>query len=130
MIELKYVKENRPFQRFLDKHYTGKLVPVDRYLNGKATIKFFCFGCYQEFYAKPGYLINIESQRHRCNGKYESLSQPQLATISKPKMSDADKDLIISLHKQGFSMGKIAKQIGVSKDVVKYQIRKKKGKAK
>lgn len=128
MIQLRYVKENRDYQRILDKHYSGKVIPIDRYINEKAIINHYCFACCNEFYSRPSYLISI--QKHDCTGKLATIEQPKGESITKRKLTDDDLALIVSLHEQGFSANKISKQIGISKDAVKYQLRKLKEKKK
>jgi hypothetical protein len=63
-IELGYVKENRAYQKSLDKRFSGKIVAVDRYVNPRATIKHGCLDCGQTFWARPGCLLKLNTTDH------------------------------------------------------------------
>ncbi|KKK37529.1 hypothetical protein WQ57_13915 [Mesobacillus campisalis] len=126
MVNLNYVKQNRQYQRLLDKKYNGRIIPVDQFINGRAVIHHYCFTC-GYFYAKPGWLINRAVSRHYC-----SIRNPEVKVIKpvpksksrKPKMTEEMKLTMIKLRNDGISQYEIAKQLGVSRDAVKYHLKK------
>lgn len=127
MVKLNHVRENREYQRLLDRTYHGKVVPINRYINSKAILLHYCFGCYNEFYAKPLWLLTKESQRHDCKvSRYESLvySNPVIkAPVPKKKIPEEVLEQIFELHNQGLTQVEIAKRTGINRKTIGKHIR-------
>ena len=64
----KHEKRNKAYQSALDKVYFGKVIPLANYANAKCIILHKCTECGREFYAKCGWLVTKENQRHVCGG--------------------------------------------------------------
>jgi hypothetical protein len=119
LIKLKYVKENRPYQRVLDKHYHGTVIPTDRFLNGKSTILHYCFSCGQSFYAKPNFLLL--TQRHVC-GADQTFTHK--SSTSRNKLTKKQKEEVCKLFKEGQTVSQIARLFYVRPTQVRYQLKK------
>jgi hypothetical protein len=121
MVKLNYISYNREYQRLLDRTYHGKVIPIERYINGKSVLLHSCLGCYNEFYARPEWLLTKESQRHDCkNSRYESIAYSQIikATVPKKKIPAELVQRIIELHNQGISNIEIARRTGINRKTV------------
>lgn len=121
-IQLNYVNENREYQRVLDTKFKGIIVPVDRYVNPKATIRHGCLMCGAILYARPSYLINLCNSDHYCIKEKDN--KKHYNKQSKARISDEIKETILSFHNQGFSAYQIAGQLGISRDTVRYHLKK------
>lgn len=64
----KHEERNKAYQSALDKVYDGTVIPLANYANAKCIILHKCTECGKEFYAKCGWLISKEDQRHVCGG--------------------------------------------------------------
>lgn len=133
-IKLGYVKENRDYQKALDRRFGGKIVAIHKYVNPKATIKHGCLDCGQTFWARPGYLINLDTTDHFCirqneNKRTNTKSKPAKGKVSKPKKTNAPEELneMLILSNQGVSISEIARKLGLSRDRVRYWLGKARG---
>jgi transcriptional regulator with PAS, ATPase and Fis domain len=125
-IQLGYVNENRKYQRVLDTKYKGIIVAVDRYVNSKATIKHGCLMCGEIFWARPGYLVNLYNSDHYCIKQNDNKKHYNTKN-SKARINDEMKKTILTFHNQGFSAYQIAGQLGISRDTVRYHLKKMRG---
>lgn len=64
----KHEERNKTYQKALNKVYDGTVIPLANYANAKCIILHKCTECGKEFYAKCGWLISKEDQRHVCGG--------------------------------------------------------------
>ncbi|MCK2018840.1 hypothetical protein [Peribacillus frigoritolerans] len=125
-MKLNYVNDNREYQRILDRTYHGKVIPIERYINPKAVLLHSCLGCYNEFYARPEWLLTKESQKHDCNSsRYESIAYSQTikAPVPKKKIPAEVLQEIFELHNQGVTQVEIAKRTGVNRKTIGKHIR-------
>lgn len=125
-MKLNYISDNREYQRLLDRTYHGKVIPIERYINGKSVLLHSCLGCYNEFYARPEWLLTKESQKHECNSsRYESIAYSQTikATVPKKKIPGEVLGRIFELHNQGITNVEIAKRTGINRKTIGKHIR-------
>lgn len=102
------------YQKALNKVYGGTIVPLERYINAKATLIHKCTECNKEFYGKPGWLVTMSDQRHICyidNGNLKVSSKSR-------KISEDEKLELCKLFKSGMSTSKLSKNFGISKYMV------------
>ncbi|QFT88092.1 hypothetical protein FIU87_05525 [Bacillus sp. THAF10] len=70
----KHYKDNKLYQKSLDNVYgVSYITPVEKFINGKATILHHCSKCSSYFYGKPQNLLTIQTQHHRCSLPYGSI---------------------------------------------------------
>lgn len=103
----------------LDERYHGTVTFNGHYINPHAVLIHKCSECHNQFYAKPLWLVN-GVQPHECYFHKPATRKPEV----KRKVTDDDIELMKELYKQGFSMTKIADQIGVSRPTVTKYLRK------
>ncbi|MEP9409710.1 hypothetical protein ABKP09_25905 [Peribacillus frigoritolerans] len=129
-MKLNYVSDNREYQRLLDRTYHGKVIPIDRYINGKAVLLHFCLGCHQEFYGRPGWLLNKESQSHECYTNYgdqtgKRVDRSKSVAVAKGrKTTDLQKKQMLELATKGHGTREIARLVGVASGTVSYYLKK------
>lgn len=125
-MKLNYVNDNREYQRLIDRTYHGKVIPIEKYINGKAILLHYCFGCFSEFHARPEWLLTKESQRHNCKAnRYDSIeySQTIKAPVPKKKIPAEVLQEIFELHKKGLTQVEIAKRTGLNRKTIGKHIR-------
>lgn len=121
MVKLNYVNDNREYQRLLDRTYHGRVIPIERYINDKSVLLHSCLGCYNEFYARPEWLLTKESQRHDCKtSRYDSLGYSNVIKAIPPRKKIPEEVLgqIIELHNQGLTQVEISKRTGINRKTV------------
>ncbi|CAI8951645.1 exported hypothetical protein [Priestia megaterium] len=69
------------YQKALNRVYGGSVVPLERYINAKATLIHKCTECNKEFYGKPGWLVTKENQKHVCGGSSGKKSQNKKCSL-------------------------------------------------
>ncbi|MGF9946596.1 hypothetical protein ABEX44_25670 [Priestia megaterium] len=69
------------YQKALDKVYGGSVVPLERYINAKATLIHKCNACGKVFYGKPGWLVTKENQKHVCGGSSGKKSKNKKSVV-------------------------------------------------
>lgn len=126
MIHLNYVNENRYYQRLLDRKFGGKIVPLDRFVNGKATIRHYCIVCNSTFWGKPGFLINLDNHNHLCINTEVQKNKGKFKR-KQSKVTDEMKITILRLHNEKVSTYEIAKRLGVTRETVRYHLNRLKG---
>jgi hypothetical protein len=125
VIQLKYVKENSYYQRLLDRKFGGKVVPVDRFFNGKATIKHYCVVCGNTFWNKPAYLINLGINNHYCDKGNQGIRRLSYNNKkSNSKVSDEMKRTMLKLSNDGISNYEIARKLEITRATVRYHLKK------
>lgn len=102
------------YQKALDGVYGGYVVPLERYINAKATLIHKCNGCDKQFYAKPGWLIDKQDQKHVC---YVD-SVKSVDKKKRKKISEEEKLELHKLSKAGMSINKLIQHFGISKYMV------------
>lgn len=102
------------YQEALDRVYGGSIVPLERYINAKATLIHKCTECNKNFYGKPGWIVSKEDQKHVCyidNGNLKAGSKSR-------KISEEEKLELYELAKAGTSISKLVKHFGISRYMV------------
>lgn len=126
-MELRYRQENEGYQLVLDTVYSGSVVPLQRYVNGKAVILHHCYSCNQEFYARPSWLVYREDQKHLCHVKYGDICGKRYDysnSVVAKKLTDAEKKDILTLASQGKSVSELARKYSVKPAAIRYQLKK------
>jgi hypothetical protein len=127
-IEFNYINENRPFQQLLNNKFgENKIIPVSRVFNGRAVAKFYCSECHGIFWNKLGFLIN-KNPNHYCINLEVQVNKGKLGR--KPRTSKVTfemKQTMLRLHNQKVSNFEISKELGVSKETVKYHLKRLRG---
>jgi hypothetical protein len=125
-IQLSYISENREVQKKLDKVY-GTVIPIERHVNDRASLLFYCLACQQQFYGSTRLLLNKESQKHICYYPYGDQNGNRSMHVSnkggsKPKTTKAQQQKLlakrrqrtIELNEQGLTIQEIGKHLGIS----------------
>lgn len=102
------------YQKALDRVYGGSVVPLERYINAKATLIHKCNECGKEFYSRPGWLLAKQDQRHVCY-------VDSVRSVDKKKrkqIGEAEKVELYELSKAGMSINKLVRHFGISKYMV------------
>ncbi|WP_144549656.1 hypothetical protein [Bacillus sp. X1(2014)] len=127
-IKLRYVNENREHQRTIDRVHKGKIVPVSRYINDEAVIKYCCMVCGTTFFQKPKYLLDIDNEfNHWCILKRQSKTNTSKRNQRPSTVSDELKGQMLGLHNQGVTIAEISRRLGVNRDKTKYWLNKLRG---
>lgn len=134
-IDLKLFKED--FERRLQEKYNGRLKPLKAFTSDRIVMYFKCRDCQQEFFARPSYLLEIESQSHICGMPYGSMKGKRVSQVingnskrkrkTKPKVKPEtiNKNLgleIDELLSRGVPAAKIATKLKVNPAIMKYYI--------
>lgn len=133
-IDLNLSKED--FERRLQEKYNGRLKPLKPFTSDRVVMYFKCRDCQQEFFARPSYLLEIESQSHICGMPYGSMKGKRVSQVingnskrkrkTKPKeKAEVVKNLkeeVDELLLQGVSATKIATKLGINPKIMKYYI--------
>lgn len=124
-IKIGYVKENKEYQRVLDQKFNGIVVPVERYINPRAVIKHGCMRCSTIFYQKPIFLINTNNEyNHFCIVNKNSNKKRNYNTKRTSTVNEQLKGDMLTLFNQGLSASEISKRLGISRDKVRYWLKK------
>jgi hypothetical protein len=140
-IKLGYRELNRDYQKALDKRFSGKIVAIDRYINPKATIKHGCLECGTTFWARPGYLIHLNTTDHFCIQQTENIrtngtkskapksNSAKCKVSPKKSKSNAPEELneMLILYNEGVTITEIARKLGLSRDKIRYWLEKVRG---
>jgi len=113
-----YKAENGDYQAVLDHLFDRKILVVDRYLNGNATIIHFCRECKNRFYARPAFLTS-GMQPHVC---FSQKSHPNNYSYGIPKSkkgNDITWDDFQALVWDDLTYQEIAKKLGVPSSLIK-----------
>lgn len=102
------------YQKALDRVYGGSVVPLESYINAKATLIHKCNECGKEFYGKPGWLVTKENQKHVCGGG----SGNNEINKKRKQISEAEKLELYELCKAGMSINNLVKHFGISRYMV------------
>ncbi|WP_445490450.1 helix-turn-helix domain-containing protein [Niallia sp. 03133] len=118
----KYEEENKLYQEALEKKYNGTVTVTEQYINPRAVLLHHCSGCSKDFFAKPLWLVN-SVQPHECySHPMEIINKPKIS--GKKRLSQADKDKIVALFKQGMSMSQIANLLNTTRQTVSNHVKK------
>lgn len=113
------------YQTALDKKYNGSVIAKERFINERAVLIHHCNDCDKTFYAKPLWLLTRNNQEHICGVDTTKITNIKAGEIKpRKKVTEDDIKTMCSLAKQGMSMTKIGKVIGVSRSTVINYLRK------
>lgn len=122
------------FEARLKEKYNGTLKPMKPFVSDRITMFFKCNLCKESFFARPSYLLEIESQSHICGMPYGSMNGERVSQVmnskskrkkkNKPKAKAEKvnpnlKEEVDRLLAEGFTASKTATKLGVNPSIIK-----------
>ena len=122
----KHEERNKAYQSALNKVYGGRVIPLANYANAKCIILHKCTECGREFYAKCGWLISKEDQKHLCGvdtarSEARKTKHKQIGRTVKKEVKligDSERQEICELFKNGMSVYRLTKSFNLSKYMI------------